>query len=872
MPLPVRRRHRPSWSALPITIAAALCLIAPISSALATAPVTVTDYTDPGEMLGAREKSHWMQPWRSYTETMPARTLLDAVGINFNVKPAWAEQTARLLEESGFRRARFEMGWSTISYAEPSRMNPANREAMATILRALRDHGIRPLILLNANSGGPCPVKEETITLTQPAAKGDTVLHVDPADVGKIVPRKTGIRSGGTAANYLFTGASPDGTVTLSAPLGALWATKPSQPVVGDLPAGPLTVETLLREPFAPERLADGSPNPALEPTMRGWLDYVGVVTREAEAILGSEEFDVEVWNELSFGSRFLNISGYYKPAPYTGSTWNQTAILKRTVAYLRDPAHGVPNIGIGNGFSNESPGWSPEGAPVGLTAMDKHPYGGWRSFPTAEKVEGVRPLDGLGNLSGIKVGESWAAEFTPDYDVFFPEFFLSALPNQTLVRDLSPVPNWYAGAWHGRHVETPGGEPLEHWITEFNLAPTSGPAREMTTADVRHVESKVILRALASFVNKGMTAVHFYAANAGSFSLIDPAFFKALQKSAASYPGSERGGETMDAVRRLLGAFAGATDAAPRNLTLDELTDYGQHVQFEGNGTTRFPPLYDRDVFAFLPFQVDAHRFVVPVYVMTRNVVEVHGEGSDPTRFDMPADTFRMTIGGVDGREARAWASDPLTGSQVPVEIVSRNAGQLGVEMPVTDSPRLLTIEEGDGAVPPVAEPRVEEPPAEDPPVEQLPAEEPPVEDPAADEPPAEAPTTDEPSADEPAAEEPSAEEPAPVVVLRGGKKLLRTRTLDVAVRCQTSCTVSARGTLFVGSRSFAMRTTPRGAVSSGARPRPTTIRLEIGPGLAQRARLSLQDGAQVRVAVEVRAETAGGEASSVARLSLQR
>jgi hypothetical protein len=855
MPLPVRRRGTPSWSTVLIAIVAVLGSSAAAPPPAAANPVTVTDYTDPGEMLGAREKSHWRQPWRSYTETMPASALLGAVGINFNVKPGWAEQTARLLEESGFRRARFEMGWSTISYADPSQMNPANREAMATLLTAMRDHGIRPLILLNANSGGPCPVKIETITLTQAAAKGDTVLHIDPADVGKIVPRRTGIRSGGTAANYLFTEVSPDGTVSLSAPLGELWASKPEQPVVGDLPAGPLTVETLLHEPFSPELLADGSPNPALEPTMRGWLDYVGVVTREAEAILGSEEFDVEVWNELSFGSRFLNISGYYKPAPYTGSTWNQTAILKRTVAYLRDPANGVPNVGIGNGFSNESPGWSPEGAPVGLTAIDKHPYGGWRNFPSAEKVEGVRPLDGLGILSGAKVGEDWTAEFIPDYHAFFPEFFLSALPNQTLVRDLSPTPNWYAGAWHGRHVQTPGGDPLEHWITEFNLAPTSGPVHDMTSADVRHVESKVILRALLAYVNKGMTAVHFYAANSGNFSLIDSAFFKALQKSAATYPGSERGGETMDAVRRLLSAFAGAKDAAPRQLSLDELTDYEQHVQFEGNGTSRFPPLYDRDVFAFLPFQVDARRFVIPVYVMTRNVVEIHGGSSGPERFDMPADTYRMAIGGIDGRDARAWASDPLTGAQVPVEIVSRSAGQLGVEMPVTDSPRLLTIEEGLGA--------------------GLPGEEPGAEEPLPEKPSAEYPSQGPPASavDGLPGKQPALEKPAPTIVLHGGKRLLRNGTLGVAVRCPASCMLSIKGTLFVGRRTFAMRTTPRGAVASGVRPTPTRLELKIRPGLVQQARLAFQGGAPVRVMVRASAATTRGETlSSVAHLSLQR
>jgi len=48
-----------------------------------------------------------------------------------------------------------------------------------------------------------------------------------------------------------------------------------------------------------------------------------------------------------------------------------------------------------------------------------------------------------------------------------------------------------------------------------------------------------------------------------------------------------------------------------------------------------------------------------------------------------------------MDGVDARVGASDPLTGSAVPVEVVSRTRRSLVVELPATDSPRLLRIEE---------------------------------------------------------------------------------------------------------------------------------------------------------------------------------
>jgi hypothetical protein len=89
--------------------------------------------------------------------------------------------------------------------------------------------------------------------------------------------------------------------------------------------------------------------------------------------------------------------------------------------------------------------------------------------------------------------------------------------------------------------------------------------------------------------------------------------------------------------------------------------------------------------VFAFLPFQVSDRRFVIPVYVMTTNLA----------RPDMAAEKYRLTIGGVRGSGAKVSATDPLTGASVAVTLVSTASDRIVVELPVTDSPRLLTIQE---------------------------------------------------------------------------------------------------------------------------------------------------------------------------------
>jgi hypothetical protein len=61
-----------------------------------------------------------------------------------------------------------------------------------------------------------------------------------------------------------------------------------------------------------------------------------------------------------------------------------------------------------------------------------------------------------------------------------------------------------------------------------------------------------------------------------------------------------------------------------------------------------------------------------------------------------MPPETFRLTIGGVDGRGADVSATDPLTGANVALNVVGRSPETVVVDMPVTDSPRLLAIQEG--------------------------------------------------------------------------------------------------------------------------------------------------------------------------------
>jgi hypothetical protein len=144
--------------------------------------------------------------------------------------------------------------------------------------------------------------------------------------------------------------------------------------------------------------------------------------------------------------------------------------------------------------------------------------------------------------------------------------------------------------------------------------------------------------------------------------------------------------------------AFAGpSTIGTRRSLSLQSIADQGNWTQFAA--TSGRPPLYNRDVVGFFPFQTDSNRFVVPVYVMTRDMSKVYNTSasvSDPTRYDLPPETYRLTIGGVNPSTLQVSATDPITGASVPAQVVGVSNGAAVVQVPLTDYPRLLVLEDG--------------------------------------------------------------------------------------------------------------------------------------------------------------------------------
>lgn len=88
--------------------------------------------------------------------------------------------------------------------------------------------------------------------------------------------------------------------------------------------------------------------------------------------------------------------------------------------------------------------------------------------------------------------------------------------------------------------------------------------------------------------------------------------------------------------------------------------------------------------MFAFLPFQVNAHKFVIPYYVMTRDI-----------RRDLAAEKITVTVKGLFGNCAKVTAYDPLVDRRKEIRVLASNDGLLELEVAATDHLVRLEVEE---------------------------------------------------------------------------------------------------------------------------------------------------------------------------------
>ncbi len=670
-------------------------------------------------------RSYYLAPWRSYMDTWPASRFLDCLGINFNVRPGEAEAVAAMLEDTGVRVARVEMGWGNFDYEHPEKLTDYKEKEFTQILQALKKHNIRPLILLNANSGWPCPAKGFRVKLKEKADVGARDIFLDKTD--SIVLHRTGLRGQAYQCAFplILSADKESGRCELSAPLRK--AIEPGQ----------IDLVTLRYAPFGGKVFVDGTANPAAEETLRGWMLYVSGVCNFAKQALGTAGskdagFDLEVWNEYTFGSQFLEDKHYYDPAPkykeaiaYTGfglTRKGHEIILPMTVDYVNNPANDLPGVKVISGFSNQRPWENGVDMWPGQTGFSRHYYTGSdvREFAPDkldERDAKSGPVNALGKTDGRPDGKEWhtvvpGTFFVPKLDVSMPEWWEYGYKTEFMTRDIQP----FIGPWpkHYRYGHPGTGQNAELWMTEFNywrspfaesLAKQAGCDKKDTrlNALMRHLGAKAVLRSFVMHSHKGVQTIALFAAKDPdwSFGFLSEEFFQMLKQSnnELTPDAKSKAGEQAEVLKRTVELMkTGQPLQSPRKLRVDRLVELKPRLVFAGDGTPEHPDRFNRDDFACLPFQLAPDKFAIAFYVVTRNMTKSWRTEAgllDPARYDMPEQDFDLTLGNLRGRNAKVKIFDPVTGKEQHAGVLAASQEALTVRLPTVDYPRFLIIEE---------------------------------------------------------------------------------------------------------------------------------------------------------------------------------
>jgi hypothetical protein len=694
-------------------------------------------YEDPGQAnVPFGIISYFNTPWRSYMDTWSASRMTNFCGTQYNVDIKYTEALCQLLEESGIRNMRVEIGWGGTGWDDD--LMPHMKVRFTQIFSILKKHNIRPLILLNAHHGVPCPVRDVWVEVLADAKKGDKIIKFK--DTNRIRIGYTGFQHPAYIAAYpMITKLDDDGTVYLSSGLPY------------DVKAGRYCLKEVKYQPFQGAKLKDGTLIPAAKETFDGWMRYAANVGKFVRESLGTDEksdvgFDVEVWNEQTFGSNFLDINNYYddkfqfaesfvykherdmKPeyAPTARLKFEEKnyryTVLPGTIDYFNDPKNGFQGVHVISGFANQWPWDNGTGLWDNQAGFSRHYYtGGWRDSspvtPLNQKNSGV--IDATGNFEGKKDHKDWhtvepGSFFIPTFRLGCPEFMFTGFKTEHITRDLMPDSRLVLFRGHGRYTHNGDFRIAEVWQTEVNydrsqfftdLKKETGATDDnpqMQALDI-HLAGKNMLRQYIFQASKGLYRIFMFSPQSDPYSIgmLPKAFYQALDKN--KYELNEEVRKTVPPEFTGLGWLVrlmdtGKTIKTPRQLQVNELIEYKPRLAYPGDGTLAHPNRWNRDNFAFMPYQLSTNQFVIPYYVATLDVTHVWDKtkpAMDPARYDMPEQDFDVTIGNIRGVGAIVSGYDLLTNTDVPVQIVASTDNSLTVRLKTVDYPRVLRVTE---------------------------------------------------------------------------------------------------------------------------------------------------------------------------------
>lgn len=629
--------------------------------------------------------SHLQTGWAHYLETVPATVLRDGIGSWTACQqisdPAAADRILGTLHDYGIGVFRVEVGWGSTEYranpADPMRLSGHADAVYRAILRSARAHGFRLIVLLNAHQGMPCAARSGSAVVTLDAPQGTREVILSLPDPDAVRPGYTGLSnlSEYCAAEALIQTLTPEPDAT-----GDTFRATLSKPLPKALVAGSrLELHTLQYRPF-------GFPG-SQEETYAGWGQYASLLARTAaEEGLPDGQVDFEVWNELTFGTRFLDARHYDPDAPGEA---DQNRMLQEAADAIR--AVYPSRAAILNGFSNTTfffGGFWGSVRPRGITGETYHPYGNqWRAYPETA-LQGNHLAEAHRNVDG----------FVPRYATFYPEFKGNHETSHSLISLMQP---------EMRDLLTSVGHAPAGWkraMTEDGLfIPEVGAPPEFAAklqAAPEHYVAKYWLRLYPFYLNKGL-----YAVCDGS--LRDPGDWDQSWETRFARTGDTSLLKALEPLRRLASLTTRAQDIAPERL----IALHPQVTQLSGHDLSIFTPegatilersaegrpwdpstvvpraLTYRDVLCMLPFQLTDDTLLIGLYIQTRNILE---DVADAGR-------YRIAFPGLSAASAGVLAYDPLNAREVPAE-VSHEGGALSVSLTLSDYPIFLQLSGVDG------------------------------------------------------------------------------------------------------------------------------------------------------------------------------
>ena len=553
----------------------ATLLLASLSLPLAAETSATLDYPyeNPAHIdIEFGQRSFYLQPWRAYMDTWDGSRFIKHLGIVSTATPDETRAELQMFAEAGFGTVRMEFGWGHTDYDNPLSVSAGDKEAWTKRLLAAKAAGMRPLILLNGHHGMPCPVRFHNVTIAADAAAGAREITLSSVD--NIKPHYTGLPDYSVykRPGVYITAVDPE---TRVATLG--------KPLHTDLRRGQsLDLATTLYRPFSGATFADGTPNPAAMETVNGWLTYVRAICEFAKEVMGGTGFDVEVWNEYSFGSDFLDIKNYYDPPPQfkdevTYTKHGRTAkgveiILPMTIDYIADPANKLPGVRVISGFANQRPFDNGTEAWPGLHANSRHYYNGIDYFPgNPDRYAPRATLDALGKLDG-EMTDEWMARpgtyFVPDVMWNLPEYWHTGAKVEFMTRDTQPLKPVMWGTHH-RYSHPGTGKPPELWMTEVNFCYDKWMHRFHAAGiddnDPRLVKlrddfnAKNLLRAAMTHSHKGLHVITYFSSKNSEhgaekwMGIVPNAFYEQINKDNLALTDAARAlrGETLNSSER---------------------------------------------------------------------------------------------------------------------------------------------------------------------------------------------------------------------------------------------------------------------------------------------------------------------------------